>query len=247
MSENTVRTFSIAEDSYNNVCEICNVFHITHSTVYRMAIYNGIKRIINSYLPMRYPKNKRKIKKKVSIPQDGWDLFDLTVEKVKYNWNEFIPDGELFNIFLDMEVRHFHKYLQPDSANEHHRKEKLSDAVPAEVKRLYEYLQQNASDKGEKYDEDTIPVSFTVDVPKAIYEEIEIAQQVSGVAVSQVWKYVTYYGLLDEYNMNDVHMIFTHKDIVEEIDTLGLPRLKAFTLLNYLIKSGIITWNSPLQ
>lgn len=53
------RTFSISEDTFNNINEICNVFDLTKSTLYRISIYNGIKRIGNGYQPTRDHRKNR--------------------------------------------------------------------------------------------------------------------------------------------------------------------------------------------
>lgn len=104
------RTFSISEDTFNNINEICNVFDLTKSTLYRIAIYNGIKRIGNGYQPTRDHRKKKKLKVKMNVAQDIWGLLDCIINKVRYTWIEFIPIGELVNIFIDIEIKEFKQY-----------------------------------------------------------------------------------------------------------------------------------------
>ena len=115
------RTFSISENTFNDIIEICNVFDLTKSTLYRISIYNGIQRIGNGYQPTRDHRKKQKVKVKMNLSQDTWEVLDYIINKVRYTWKEFIPIGELVNIFIDIEIKEFKQYQKlSDEYNRDH-------------------------------------------------------------------------------------------------------------------------------
>ena len=57
----------------------------------------------------------------MNLSQDTWELLDYIINKVRYTWKEFIPIGELVNIFIDIEIKEFKQYQKlSDEYNRDH-------------------------------------------------------------------------------------------------------------------------------
>ena len=63
-----------------------------------------------------------------------------------------------------------------------------------------------------------------------------------GLIENQLWRYLLTQGLAKEFTTKETASIFSDYDILNEIDKLNIPRLKAFTLIRYLIENDILVW-----
>ena len=63
-----IRTISVAENTVRNLQEVSDVYRISKTTIIRMAMYHGIKRLENGYRPVRDLNRKKKTKLKIELP-----------------------------------------------------------------------------------------------------------------------------------------------------------------------------------
>jgi hypothetical protein len=214
MGEKTrTRTISIAETSMNDLSEISQIFHITKSTLIKISIEHGLKRLQHGYLPLRDKRKKRKNKIKITLPDAEWIKFQKAKNDLKWKLRNPITDNELITIFIEIEMSSFMQYIK-------------------QAERNPSYSLYNSKE-----------ITGTFDVPEHIYAKLKQIQNNTGVLDSQIWKYMLASAFTQEYLFKDIKSITTDLDLLEEIEQLGLNRVKTFTLLKYLIANNRIIWN----
>lgn len=212
------KTLSISENTYNNLKEVTSQFSLSEATIIRTAIYHGIFRLENGYIPIRDHTYKRKKRKAISLPPNTWDSIenhrkklnetlkrDSHLKKLKL---ESIPIGELINILIDIELKPFVDYQ----------------------KESQEYKSLNKT------------IYIKVDIPQHLYKKINTEVYHAGINHTQAFNYYLYKGLIDEYLSLNNHFTLNDFDVLNEIRYLNLDPNKVMTLLGYLIKSNRIKW-----
>jgi len=212
------RTFSISHILLDNLRQISSFCGINIATISRMAVYHGIERIKNGYVPVRDNHKKTKQKFEITLPEETWAEFSEAMESIKYQLEEHIPDGEMVEMFLNIELQKFMN--------------------------LYDEYEKEA-EKGKYYnDEDKAKISANTEIPILLYDKLERKQKKLGIKQTQLAKYLLLCGGIQEYFLSEVHTINTDVDLLNEISILGLDKVKALTLIRYLIANNRIVWKS---
>ena len=216
----TRRTYVIPKTLIEKVTTISLMLGINKSTIIRMAIIHGIEKVDGGYLPKRNHKELQKKRYPIQLPTETWNLFDSMKENIKYKLDEHIPEGELIELFIRMEIQKFEKLYRDYNV----------------------YLDEEV---GLFADEDTDKKSMLIQtyIPKIIYEQMQERQQDTGVLETQLSRYLATNGIVQEFYSDDYHVIESDAELLEEIQTLGLDKLKTFTLFRYLLENNKITWN----
>lgn len=243
------RTFSISHITVAYLQEVVDTFKISKATIIRMAIYHGIRRLENGYRPVRdlnKEDKKKKSKLKIQLPENLWELFEKTVYSIEWNYIndgvlgnalERIPDGELINLFIDIELQPYLSVIytynsykvNPDDTNYNKNAEKLSIDEVDGVRNCDKNKNQNT-------------IYINADLTDYFYNAcLEMKSEV-GLIENQLWRYLLTQGLAKEFTTKETASIFSDYDILNEIDKLKIPRLKAFTLIRYLIENDILVW-----
>lgn len=212
------RTFKLSYGILEKMDDISDYFHINKATLARYAVYHGIERVKNGYIPVRDHHKKQKKKYEISLPEETWFEFLEMMNSIQYKVEEHIPDGEMIEIFLKIELRKFVNII------EHHESNVGDDT-------LYDLSESE---------------SFEVqtEIPLLLYKKLKSEQRKLGIMSTQLGKYVLTSGAIQEYVQQDFDTIDTDVDLLNEIDKLGLNKLKALTLIRYLIASNRIIWKS---
>jgi hypothetical protein len=199
----------------DDVAEICKFFKITQETFFRMAVYHGIERMDNGYIPKRNYKRDVTSKIEIELPDETWLEFD-TVRKYCESNNEtqieHVPDGKLIELFIIAELRKF----------------------------------KNVYDDFETYNtkHDSSKIKLEISIPSVVLSEVEDIKNNTEISDEQFVKYLFINGLISEYTIEDFSVMESDLDLLEEIEKLGLNRLKTFTLLRYLLANSRIIWKN---
>lgn len=210
------RTFSITKAVLEKLGVLNDCYHIEKSSFIRMAIYHGIERINNGYYPYRNHNLKKMEKQKyhVTLPEETWNAFEDMKEKAEYKLEEKIPDGELIEMFIRVEIKGYLEFV-----NQCYKDDKLDDAM------LFEK---------------TTPITVTADIPNILFFKYKNEIESTGLLGGKVGKYLITNALLQECCHTSYEMIDTDADLIRYIDACGLHRYKTLNLLKNLIKSNKI-------
>lgn len=197
-------------------------FHIKMSTIIGMGIYHGIKLLQNGYYPYRNHKLKKLEKKRVKIflPEKTWIEFDNAMEHVvekrkeKKIEVESIPDGELVEMFIRMELKKYIDFFEINKV--YNGSEMFYIPYPKKIR------------------------TMTVDLPDILYDELDNELKYTGLDSKDIYRYYLLRSLCQEVDNNRCEMIDSDADLIKYIDELGLNRLKTMTLIKNLMKSGKI-------
>jgi hypothetical protein len=264
-----IRTISVAENTVRNLQEVSDVYRISKTTIIRMAMYHGIKRLENGYRPVRDLNRKKKTKLKIELPIELWDLFEQIVYSI--DWEcisdeilgkplKRIPDCELITMFIDMELQPFlsviYRYNNYKVKLDEDKKEELDDDMynnknaervsTEEVVNSWKYISkkdENDKKKRKRNNENICYVKIDAEICDDLYEKCLETKDNVGLTKNQLWRYLLAQGLSNEYTTRESACILSDYDILNEIDKLNIPRLKAFTLIRYLIENNILIWN----
>lgn len=212
------RTFSISHITLDNLKEMSSFFKINVATLSRMAVYYGIKILESNYVPVRNKGKKIKRKVEIILPEETWAEFSKAMDILKYRSEEYIPEGEMIEIFLNIELR---KFL--DFYNEYEKK--------AEESIKYEY-------------NETKEISVNVEMPILLYKKLEDECNKVKIKRTQLGKYLMLNSSIQEYFSIKYDTLDTDVDLLNEIKFLGLNRQKTLTLLRYLIANKRIVWQT---
>lgn len=231
MSEELIeRQFNIQEETLDNLEYVCKVFKITKETFMRIAIYHGIRRMINGYRPKRLSETGSKRKQKITMPNEAWTALDNVLNKTGSKY----PVGKLINTFINIELQQFIYYTDPEAyCNIYEIYKDKTDNM------------DNAETAKSKQDR-TIKKDISVDIPEELFNEVCLLESFAGIRADQAWRFFLNRGLLDEHYSTQIDTIQSDEDLLEEIDILGLNRQKTFTLLSYLLKNKRITWHREI-
>ena len=83
-------------------------------------------------------------------------------------------------------------------------------------------------------------VKIDAEICDDLYEKCLETKDNVGLTKNQLWRYLLAQGLSNEYTTRESACILSDYDILNEIDKLNIPRLKAFTLIRYLIENNIL-------
>lgn len=237
------RTFKISQIVSETLDIVSGRFNINKATIARLAVYHGIEKIRTrtifnekigryeenyGYLPVRDHHRKSTVDLEIHLPEDTWTEFFIAMDKIRQGLEdklidgEPIPDGEMIELFLKIELRRFKLLL--DEYEE--KKEEETD-----YDNFYKY------NKNEK-------MNIDIDIPVLLYDEMKMRQERVGIKQTQMGKYLGISACIHEHFQQDFDTIDTDADLLKEIEILGLDRLKTMTLLRYLIESNRIVWNS---
>lgn len=212
------RTFKLSYGILEKMDDISDYFHINKATLARFAIYHGIERVKNGYIPVRDHHKKQKKKYEISLPEETWLEFFEMMDSIRYKVEEHIPDGEMIEIFLSIELRKFMNIIEYHESN-------------VEDDTLYDLS------KSELFE-------VQAEIPSLLYKRLKSEQRKVGIMSTQLGKYILISGAIQEYVQQDFDTVDTDVDLLNEIDKLGLNKLKALTLIRYLIASNRIIWKS---
>lgn len=212
------RTFTISHTLLEKLYDVSEGFHINKATLARVAVYHGMERIKNGYLPIRNHHKKHKEKFEISLPEETWVQFGMLMDDIEYKLDEHIPDGELIEIFLEIELRKFKNMLDEYE-------KKLNED------NLYSFS-------------DCKTMSINAEIPVMIYDKLQVKQEQIGIKQTQLGKYIIACGAIQEYTQQGFDTLDTDADLLDEIQILGLDRMKALTLIRYLIANNRIIWKS---
>lgn len=216
MNNKRKRTFSLSNAVLKKLDVFHDCYHIDKATFIRIAIYHGIERIRNGYYPYRNHnlKKLKKTKYNVVLPEETWELFKIAKEGIKYNLEEPIPDGEMIEMFIRMEIKGYmafvNKYLKDDNIDD------------------FEIFGENEE------------IEITAKIPKIFYDKIQEEVCVTGLGAGKVGKYLITSALLQECCHTSYEMLDTDADLIRYIDACGLDRYKTINLLKNLVKSNKI-------
>lgn len=212
------RTFSISHILLDNLRQISSFCGINIATISRMAVYHGIERIKSGYVPIRDNHKESKQKFEIILPEETWAEFSEAMESIKYQLEEHIPDGEMVEMFLKIELQKFMN--------------------------LYDEYEKEA-EKGNYYkDKNKAKIFTNTEIPILLYDKLERKQKKLGIKQTQLVKYLLLSGSIQEYFLSEVHTIDTDADLLNEISILGLDKVKTITLVRYLIANNRIVWKS---
>jgi len=241
------RKFSLQEETLDNLEDVSKTFGITEATIIRIAIYHGIRKMLAGYRPDQLAINGSIKKKVVAMPVDAWNVLDRMIEQVKKLTPEYkMPSiGKLINIFINLELQQFIYYCDPEAYLNSNYYTLYSQEDKEDVEILNpEKLQVNHTSQSASGN--TINKEITISVPEELYNEVCLLEEMAGINADQAWRFFLNRGLLDEYYGTQIDTIQTDKDIIDEINKLGLPRQKVFTLLSLLLKNKRITWHREI-
>ncbi len=212
------RTFNISHIVLDNLRQISEDLNINIATLARFAILHGIERIQNGYRPTRdhHPKIKRKFE--ILLPEETWIKFEKLMQDVAYQIEEHIPDGEMIELFIKIELQKF----------------------------MYIYEEQDKlSNNGIIYKfSNTDTISVDCQIPTLLYDKLIDKKEKIGIKETQLAKYVTLCGTMQEYGLQHFDTLDTDADLLKEIEKLSLDRVKTLTLIRYLIANNRIIWRS---
>lgn len=222
------RTFAISEVLLFELDDISKYFNIKKTTIVRMAVCHGIERLrtktvyneaknkyetATGYLPVRDHRKRVKRKYEIVLPEETWKELKDVMEDVEYKLEEHIPVGELIERFISIELRKF--------------------------KNIYdEYTSAEDIENISKY----TTLCNEVKVPNLLYRTVEQNKQKTEIEDTELEKYLLVCGAIQEHTYQTFDTIDTDVDLLNEIDKLGLNRLKALTLIRYLLACNLITW-----
>ena len=227
------RRFSIWQITKENLGQVSDYFKINQATIARMAIIHGIdklkdRKVFNAktkkyekmigYRPIEDRRKIVKTKLDISLPDETWQEFDKIMDTVYYRDNDKknVPYGKMVDLLLQIELRKFVAIL----------------------------------DENEMLNEHGLYYSFTVkkrfdvrtEMPMMLYKKIKNRKNKIGVTDTQMGKYIACCGMINEHTHCSHDTLETDADILNEIEILGLDKLKVLTLIRYMIASGRIEW-----
>ncbi len=216
------RTFSISYITLDDLKEMKNFYGINKATFSRMAVYHGIKQLKSGYVPVRKKQKGTKRKFDIELPEETWAEFNKAMEILGERTKEHIPDGEMIDIFLNIELKKFIGYYKKNEEIYEKRMEK-------ENGNLSEYTQK-------------IDISVNMNMPELLYEFLEDKRRKINIKQIQLVKYLMLSSSIQEYNSIRFDTLDTDADLINEIEMLRLDRQKALTLIRYLIANERIVW-----
>lgn len=215
------RTFSVSKTLLEKLNIYKDCTHIDLSTLKCMAVYHGIEMMKHGYYPYRNPNLKEMQKERCEIwlPKETWDEFDIAkdyAEQQRYMNNErleSIPDGELVEMFIRMEIKEF-------------------------LSLVNEYVNDDDIDDGTLFDgEEDIQVTIKFKLPKILKDELVKEKRVSGLVYGKLYNYFIMNALFKEYTNNRYEVIDSDADLIKFIRAHGLNEGKALFFLKNLVKS----------
>lgn len=222
------RTFAISEVLLFELDDISKYFSIKKTTIVRMAVCHGIERLrtktvyneaknkyetVSGYLPIRDHRKRVKRKYEIVLPEETWKELDAVMESIEYKLEEHIPIGEMIERFISIELRKF--------KNIHDEYRSAED-----IKDISKYT----------------TICNKIKVPNLLYRTVEQNKKITEIEDTELEKYLLLCGAIQEHTYQTFDTIDTDTDIFQEIELLNLDRLKALTLIRYLIASGRLVW-----
>lgn len=222
------RTFAISEVLLLELDDISKYFKIKKTTIVRMAVCHGIERLrtktvyneannkyekIAGYLPVRDHRKRVKRKYEIVLPEKTWEELNDVMEDIEYKLEEHIPVGEMIERFISIELRKFKNIY--DEYNDIDDKKDISG---------YE------------------KICGKMEIPKLLYRTVEQNREKTEVDDTELEKYLMLCGAIQEHTYQTFDTIDTDVDVLREIELLNLDRLKALTLIRYLIASTKLVW-----
>ena len=195
---------------------ICDSFCMNRSTFIKMAIYHGIEKINKGYIPYRNHAIKKYSKKKYEIvlPEETWVEFENMMKKIEYKVEEHIPDGEMIELFIRIEMKRA-RYLY----NLFMKDDDIDDSF------LFD----------EKY-----PITITATIPNIFMEKICDIEKVTGLQEININRYLVINALLQECCQEHFVTIDSDADLLKHIEMVGLDKYKTLILLRNLIQANKI-------
>lgn len=216
--KNVIRTFRFSEALIKELGILRKAYNIERTTFIRMAIYHGIENINNGYCPYRNHNLKKlnKEKYKISLPKETWNYFIKAMDSIQYKLEEHIPDGEVIEMFIRMEIKSFLSYQKKIANNDN-----LDDY------KLFE-------------ERNNTTINITASVPKILYDKFQNEIKRTGSTEKKIGSYIITKALLYEKTRTAFSAIDTDADLIKLIDNYGFNRLKAIEMLKTLIQANKI-------
>ena len=212
------RTFTISHIVLDDLHQVSEHFHINVATIARLGILHGIEKIQNGYRPIRDHRKKIKRKFEVSLPEKTWMLFENEMQRITYEIEEHIPNGEMIELFIRIELQKFMLFYEEQDIQE---------------------------ERGVNYQlDDANIISVNCEIPSLLYDKIQEKKEKISIKDTQLAKYLMTCGVIQEYGLQHFDTLETDADLLKEIQVLGLDRVKAITLIRYLIANDRIVWKS---
>lgn len=210
------RTFLISNAVLKKLDIIHDCYHLDRATFIRMAIYHGIEQISNGYYPYRNHNLKKMKRQKynISLPEETWKIFKKAKESLKYKLDEHIPDGEMIEMFIRIEIKGYVAFVN-------------------------KYTKDDTIDDSELFDE-TETVKITATIPNILYRKFEEEIESTGLCKGKVGRYLITNALLRECFASNYEMIDTDADLIRFIVACGLDIHRTITLLKYLMEANKI-------
>ena len=223
MAKNMKRTFSLSKAVLKKLDVLHDCYNIDRATFIRMAVYHGIERIRNGYYPYRNHnlKTLEKQKYNVVLPEETWEILKEAKKAIKYQLEEPIPDGEMIELFIRMEIKGYVAFTN-------------------------QYLKDDEADDFEIFGEDE-EIRITATIPKVFYDKMQEEICVTGLGAGKVGKYLITSALLQECCHTSYEMIDTDADLIRYIEACGLNTVKTLTLLRNLVHANKIMFLNDKQ
>ena len=202
-------------------------YYVDKSTFIRVAIYHGLENIKNGHFPYRniHIRELYRKKYKIALPEETWEELEWAKEYIKYvpfnetpdeKMNEIqnIPCGELVEMFIRMEIKAYMEYTNG-------------------------FLKDDTVDDLALFNENQ-EISFLVTIPMVFYDKLQNMKKRTGLGEKKICRYLVINALFDECYKSNVKAIDTDADLIRYIDSLGINRYKALTLIKTLVQSNKI-------
>lgn len=215
---NKKRTFSISKSLLIRLDVLHDSFGINRATFVRMAIYHGLEKIESGYYPYRkkYQRKPEKKKCEIALPEATWEKFRKSMDALRYKLEEHIPDGEMIELFIKIEIKRHENF-----------------------KNLYIKDESEDVDDWYLFDEKQ-HITVKADIPNIFYDKIKEQIKETGLKETQINRYILANGLLQECCHTNFTTIDSDRDLLQYIEAIGLDRYKTITLLKNLIQANKI-------
>lgn len=213
------RTFSLSEAVIRKLDVLNDCYGIDKATFIRMSIYHGLEKMnskTHPFYPYRNHELKKldKIKYNITLPEETWERFAKTVKAIKYNLEEHIPDGELIELFIRLEIKKH--VLFTDS-----------------------FLKDDDVDDLELFELGN-SIEVTTTIPNIFFRKLQDEMKATGLKQSKIGRYLMANALLQEYMQSSFETVDSDADLLKHIEACGINRYKGVILLRNLINANKI-------
>lgn len=185
------RTFTVSENTIMDLKDVSKYYHIDIQTIKQFAVIHGIERLKNGYRPYRNKQKRSKRKTEIMLPDETWGELSRQLDKIEYGFEEHIPDGEMIEIFINIELKRF-----------------------LHIKEDYE---KSLDESEEQYNTKSVyPISVSYDVPEFIYDHLKNKQEMMGISDSLMGEHLLLSGICSEYEGTNFDTIDTDADLLNE-------------------------------